>query len=42
VVESSHPRLNDAALEAIRQWRFKPTPMTHTAMVNLVFNIDAE
>jgi len=42
VVESSHARLNSAALKAIRQWRFKPTPSTHTAQVNLVFNIDAE
>jgi len=42
VVESSHARLNDAAVEAVRQWRFKPTPGPHTAMVNLVFDIDAE
>jgi protein TonB len=42
VVESSHPRLNEPAVEAIRQWRFKPTPTAHTALVNLVFNIDTE
>lgn len=42
VVESSNHRLNDAALEAIKQWRFKPTPMAHTAAVNLVFDIDKE
>jgi TonB family protein len=42
VVESSHPQLNNAAVKAIRQWRFKPTPLSHAALVNLVFNIDAE
>ena len=42
VVESSHARLNDAAVEAIRQWRFKPGPKAHTALVNLVFDIDTE
>ena len=42
VVESSNARLNDAALEAVKQWRFKPGPKSHTALVNLVFNIDTE
>lgn len=42
VVDSSNHRLNDAAIEAIKQWRFKPTPMSHTAAVNLVFDIDKE
>jgi len=42
VVQSSNARLNSAAIEAIRQWRFKPTPMSHTAAVNLVFDIDKE
>ena len=42
VVESSHPRLNAPALRAIKQWRFKPTPKSHTALVNLVFDVDAE
>lgn len=40
IVESSGGRLNSAALEAVRQWRFKPTPAFHTALVDLVFNID--
>ena len=42
VVESSNSHLNNAALEAIRQWRFQPTAKSHTALVNLVFNIDNE
>jgi len=42
VVESSHPRLNNAAVKAVKLWRFKPAAQTHTALVNLVFNIDAE
>ena len=42
VVDSSNSRLNDAAVEAVRQWRFKPSPKSHTALVNLVFNIDTE
>ena len=42
VVESSHSRLNDAAVEAVKQWRFKPAPKSHTALVNLVFDIDSE
>jgi protein TonB len=42
VVESSHARLNDAAVDAVKQWRFKPTPGPHTALVNLVFDIDTE
>jgi len=42
VVESSNPRLNNAALAAVKQWRYQPTPNIHIALVNLVFNIDAE
>ena len=40
VVGSSSPRLNIAATEAVMQWRFKPTPAFHTAVVDLVFDID--
>ena len=40
VVASSSPRLNIAAVEAIMQWRFKPTPASHTALVDLVFDSD--
>ncbi len=42
VVDSSHAGLNNAAVQAIRQWRFKPAPRSHVALVNLVFDIDAE
>jgi len=41
-VQSSNPRLNSAAVEAVKQWRFKPGPRGHTAAVNLVFDIDKE
>lgn len=40
VVDTSHSHLNHAALLAVRQWRFKPAPMTHVALVNLVFDTD--
>ena len=40
VVASSSPRLNNAAVDAIMQWRFKPTPASHTALVDLVFDSD--
>jgi TonB family protein len=41
VVKTTNPGLNDAALEAVRQWRFKPTPKGHTALVDLAFDLDA-
>lgn len=41
-VQSSNARLNAAAVEAVKQWRFKPGPRGHTAAVNLVFDIDNE
>jgi TonB family protein len=42
VVASSHVRLNGPALAAVRQWLFKPTVAAHTALVNLVFDVDHE
>ena len=42
VVQSSNTRLNNAAIEAVKQWVFKPGPRYHTAAVNLVFDIDKE
>jgi TonB family protein len=40
VMKTTSPSLNNAAVEAVRQWRFKPTPKGHTAMVDLAFNLD--
>lgn len=40
VVGTSSSRLNSAALDAVKQWRFQPTPAFHTAMVDLVFDAD--
>jgi TonB family protein len=40
VIKTTSPSLNAAAVEAVRQWRFKPTPKGHTAMVDLAFNLD--
>jgi protein TonB len=41
VMKTTNPSLNAAAMEAVRQWRFKPTPRGHTAMVDLAFNLDS-
>ena len=41
VTSSSHPSLNAAAVEAVRQWRFQPTYKGHTAMVDLKFDLDS-
>jgi TonB family protein len=41
VVRSTNPGLNNAALDAVRQWQFKPTPRGHTAVVDLAFNLDS-
>ncbi len=41
VMKTSSQSLNAAAVEAVRQWRFKPTPKGHTAMVDLAFNLDS-
>ena len=40
VMKTTSPSLNNAAVEAVRKWRFKPTPKGHTAMVDLAFNLD--
>jgi protein TonB len=41
VMKTTNPSLNAAAMDAVRQWRFKPTPRGHTAMVELAFDLDA-
>jgi len=41
VEKSTHHGLDNAALEAVRQWRFKPGPRGHTALVDLAFNMDS-
>jgi protein TonB len=41
VEKSTHKSLEPAALEAVRQWRFKPGPRGHTALVALAFNMDS-
>ena len=40
VMKTTNASLNSAAVEAVRQWRFKPTPKGHTALVDLAFNLD--
>ncbi len=40
VMRTTSASLNAAAVEAVRQWRFKPTPKGHTALVDLAFNLD--
>jgi TonB family protein len=41
VVRTTNPGLNNAALDAVRQWQFKPTPHGHTAVVDLAFDLDS-
>jgi TonB family protein len=40
VMKTTNTMLNPAAVDAVRQWRFKPTPKGHTALVDLAFNLD--
>lgn len=40
VVKTTHRRLNETAIEAVSQWRFKPVRKTQTAVVELGFNLD--
>jgi TonB family protein len=40
VTKTSAAALNSAAMDAVKQWRFKPTPRGHTAAVALAFNLD--
>jgi TonB family protein len=40
VVSSSSPRLNQAALAAVAQWRFQPVTHPQPAQVDLAFSID--
>jgi len=41
VMKTTNQQLNAAAVAAVKQWRFKPTPRGHTAMVDLAFNLDS-
>ena len=41
VMKTTNSGLNNAAMDAVHQWRFKPTPRAHTAAVVLAFNLDA-
>jgi TonB family protein len=41
VTKTTSQQLNAAAVFAVKQWRFKPTPRGHTAMVALAFNLDS-
>ena len=39
VLQSTDPGLENAALAAVRQWEFKPTPKGHAAVVDLAFDL---
>ena len=41
VMKTTSPSLNAAAVDAVRQWRFKATPKGHTALVDLAFDLDS-
>lgn len=40
VVQTTHRSLNDAALEAVNGWQFKPVPSARSAVVALGFDLD--
>ena len=40
VVKTSHHRLNEAAQQAVAQWRFMPLKHVQYGMVELAFNLD--
>lgn len=40
VVQTTHRSLNDAALEAVSGWQFKPVPSARSAVVDLGFDLD--
>lgn len=40
VQKTTHRSLDSAALAAVKQWRFKPAPIGHTASVELAFDLD--
>lgn len=42
VVSTSDAHLNQAAIDAVKQWQFKPSSRYHTAAVDLAFDIDKE
>jgi TonB family protein len=41
VLSSSHPRLESAALSAIRTWQFKPPARPTSAVINFSFDLDS-
>ncbi len=41
VLSSSHPRLESAALTAIRTWQFKPPSRNTSAVINFSFDLDS-
>jgi outer membrane biosynthesis protein TonB len=39
-VASTHPRLKEAAVTTVSQWRFQPLHHAQQAVVDLGFNLD--
>ncbi len=40
VLKTSNKQLDDAAMDAVRKWKFKPSNRGHAASVELAFNLD--